>query len=103
MLFVPARGRLELGSASATTRIVPRRAAQIHDFVAISGHATVEMQQLYSSVDGAEVRSGLAKVISWLAFYVLETRPKPGQVVMPEAGGDPGGDREDRGLTMQAG
>ena len=42
------------------------RAAQVHDSVAraISGHATVEMQQLYSSVDGAEVRSGLAKVIS---------------------------------------
>lgn len=42
------------------------RAARVHDFVAraISGHATVEMQQLYSSVDGAEVRSGLAKVMS---------------------------------------
>src|SRR3954467_1982693 len=42
------------------------RAAQVHDSVAraISGHATVEMQQLYSSVDGSEVRSGLAKVIS---------------------------------------
>ena len=42
------------------------RAAQLHDFVtrAISGHATVEMQQLYSSVAGSEVRSGLAKVIA---------------------------------------
>jgi integrase len=46
------------------------RAAQVHDSVAraISGHATVEMQQLYSSVDGAEVRSGLAKVISIAGF-----------------------------------
>ncbi len=46
------------------------RAAQAHDFVAraISGHATVETQQLYSSVDGAEVRSGLAKVISLAGF-----------------------------------
>ncbi len=46
------------------------RAAQVHDSVAraISGHATVEMQQLYSSVDGAEVRSGLAKVISLAGF-----------------------------------
>lgn len=42
------------------------RAADVHDFVAraISGHATVEMQQLYSSVGGAEVRTGLAKVLS---------------------------------------
>jgi integrase len=46
------------------------RAAKLHDFVtrAISGHATVEMQQLYSSVDGAEVRNGLAKVISLAGF-----------------------------------
>ena len=46
------------------------RAAQVHDFVAraISGHATVEMQQLYSSVDGSEVRNGLAKVISLAGF-----------------------------------
>ncbi len=46
------------------------RAAQVHDSVAraISGHATVEMQQLYSSVDGAEVRSGLAKVLTLAGF-----------------------------------
>ena len=46
------------------------RAAQVHDFVArsISGHATVEMQQRYSSVNGAEVRDGLAKVISLAGF-----------------------------------
>jgi len=45
-------------------------AAQVHDFVArsISGHATVEMQQRYSSVNGAEVRDGLAKVISLAGF-----------------------------------
>jgi len=42
------------------------RAAQVHDTVAraISGHATVEMQRLYSSVDGAEVRTGLTKVLA---------------------------------------
>lgn len=46
------------------------RAAQVHDSVAraISGHATVEMQQLYSSVDGSEVRSSLTKVIALAGF-----------------------------------
>jgi hypothetical protein len=46
------------------------RAAQVHDFVAraISGHATVEMQEHYSTVDGQEVRAGLAKVISLAGF-----------------------------------
>ncbi len=58
------------------------------------------MQQLYSSVGGSEVRSGLATVISLAGFYALARRPKPGQVVMQT--------RlvvilVDRGLTMQAG
>lgn len=46
------------------------RAASVHDFVArsISGHATVAMQQHYSSVNGSEVRDGLAKVISLAGF-----------------------------------
>jgi hypothetical protein len=35
---------------------------------ASSGHATLEMQHRYSSVDGAEVRNGLAKVISLAGF-----------------------------------
>lgn len=41
------------------------RAASISDIVtrAISGHATPEMQRHYSTVGGAEVRAGLAKVI----------------------------------------
>jgi integrase len=66
------------------------RAAQVHDFVAraISGHATVEMQQLYSSVDGAEVRSGLAKVISLAGF-----RQVCDEALEPTVGGDRGGDR----------
>lgn len=38
------------------------------------GHATVEMHGLYSSVDGSEVRSGLAKVISLAGFQLAETR-----------------------------
>ena len=63
------------------------RAAQVHDFVAraISGHATVEMQQLYSSVDGSEVRSGLAKVISLAGFRSARAAAA--------ASGDRGGDR----------
>lgn len=46
------------------------RAADVHDFVAraISGHATVEMQRHYSSVDTAEVRCGLARVIDLAGF-----------------------------------
>ncbi len=77
------------------------RAAQVHDFVAraISGHATVEMQQLYSSVDGSEVRSGLAKVIS-LAGFRQGQNAASGDA--DEAGGDRGGDRREEGLTMGA-
>ncbi len=75
------------------------RAAQVHDFVAraISGHATIEMQQLYSSVDGAEVRSGLAKVISLAGFRQAKEAEAESQV-----GGDAGGDRQEGGLTMKA-
>jgi hypothetical protein len=42
------------------------RTAAVHDFVtrAISRHATSAMQERYISVDGEEVRAGLAKVIS---------------------------------------
>jgi integrase len=79
------------------------RAAQVHDFVAraISGHATMEMHQLYSSVDGAEVRSGLAKVISLAGFRL--SRPQLTAGGDPdEAGGDRGGDRREEGLTMKA-
>jgi hypothetical protein len=41
------------------------RAANVHDFVvrAISGHATTNMQEHYSSVSGDEVWKGLAKVL----------------------------------------
>lgn len=41
----------------------PRRVVR-----AISGHATVAMQERYSSVAGDEVRAGLAKVISLAGF-----------------------------------
>jgi integrase len=76
------------------------RAAQVHDFVAraISGHATVEMQQLYSSVDGAEVRSGLAKVISLAGF-----RQTRGVADENPGNGDRGGDHQEERLTMKAG
>lgn len=75
------------------------RAAQVHDFVArsISGHATVEMQQLYSSVNGNVVRDGLAKVISLAGFRQAKEAEAQSQV-----GGDAGGDRQEGGLTMQA-
>jgi hypothetical protein len=55
------------------------RAARVHDFVvrAISGHATVQMQEHYSSVDGDEVRSGLAKVISLAGFARLQRESEP--------------------------
>jgi hypothetical protein len=45
-------------------------AAQVHDFVvrSISGHATAIMQEHYSTMNGEEVRAGLAKVISIAGF-----------------------------------
>jgi site-specific recombinase XerC len=96
------------------------RAANVHDFVAraISGHATVEMQQLYSSVDGSEVRSGLAKVISLAGFRQAREAEENGGDRLSEAssdddlrtgsgdakraGGDRGGDQTERSLTMRA-
>ncbi|MBZ0236388.1 MAG: site-specific integrase [Deltaproteobacteria bacterium] len=64
------------------------RAAQVHDFVArsISGHATVEMHQHYSSVSSLEVRDGLAKVVSLVDFRQARDR------VVAEESGDAGGD-----------
>jgi hypothetical protein len=46
------------------------RAAQVHDFVvrAVSGHASAEMQQHYSTVSEEEVRPGLANVVSLAGF-----------------------------------
>ena len=81
------------------------RAAQVHDLVvrAISGHATSELQQHYSTVAGEEVRAGLAKVISLAGFAKArqnEGGDTSGDVVGEEegdtagaAGGDRGGDR----------
>jgi integrase len=42
------------------------RAAKVHDFVtrAISGHATEEMHQHYSTVAASEMRAGLAQIVS---------------------------------------
>lgn len=62
------------------------RQADLHDFVvrAISGHATVAMHQLYSSVGGEEVRTGLAKLMS-LVSRATEARRKSG-----DQGGDGG-------------
>lgn len=64
------------------------RAAQVHDFVArsISGHATVEMHQHYSSVSALEVRDGLAKVVSLLDFQ------RAREQAVSEGSGDGGGD-----------
>ena len=70
------------------------RAAQVHDFVArsISGHATVEMQQLYSSVSSLEVRDGLAKVVSLLDFK----RAREQEFL--DGSGDAGGDEAKEAL-----
>lgn len=49
------------------------RAAEVHDLVvrAISGHATWQMQEHYSSVAPAEVRDGLAKVVALADLHAL--------------------------------
>jgi integrase len=61
------------------------RAALVHDLVvrAISGHASAEMQQHYSTVAVDEVKDGLAKIISLAGFTKAQK----------VEGGDPGGDR----------
>jgi hypothetical protein len=77
-----------------------RRAAQVHDFVAraISGPAMVEMQQLYSSVDGSEVQSGLANIISVAGFRQGRDDGKTADGGgLNEGGGDCAGVRADRG------
>lgn len=96
------------------------RAASVHDFVArsISGHATVEMQQHYSSVNGSEVRDGLAKVISLAGLRLAQKSSADGDhgpidasSTTPDAtqGGDRKGAGGDEvvigpkgGLTMRA-
>ncbi len=80
--------------------------ARVHSVVAraISAHAAVEMQQLYSIVDGSEVRSGPAKVISLAGLLLPRDAAETGAGGdANQPGGGPGGDREDLGLTMQAG
>ena len=72
------------------------RAAQVHDLVvrAISGHATSEMQQHYSTVAGEEVRAGLAKVI-FLAGFAKARQTEGGDA----GGGDAAGDASGSGGT----
>ena len=69
----------------------------MHDFVArsISGHATVEMQQLYSSVSALDVRDGLAKVVSLMGFRRTKEERAEGN---PTESGDGSGYREDVAL-----
>jgi integrase len=55
------------------------RAAQVADLVtrSISGHATREMQEHYSTVEGEEQRGALARVVSLARFrQALESSPK---------------------------
>jgi integrase len=86
------------------------RAASVHDFVArsISGHAMLEMQHRYSSVDGAEVRNGLAKVISLAGFreareLAVVEAPSDAKVVIEDRTiTTDGGDPTERSLTMRA-
>lgn len=56
------------------------RAAEVNDLVtrAVSGHATEAMQAHYSTVSSAEVKAGLAKVIS-LAGFKRDLRAVPGE------------------------
>lgn len=72
------------------------RAAQVHDLVvrAISGHASAEMQQHYSTVAGEEVRAGLAKVIS-LAGFTQARKAEGGDPKSGDQGGDGGGSPEE--------
>src|ERR1700733_13837848 len=99
---------------------LPRRARPRLVARAISGHVTIEMLQLYSSVDGSEVRSGLAK-ISLAGFrHAREAQEnggdrggdrlseassdddlRKGSGDAEEVGGDRGGDRTERSLTVQ--
>ena len=73
------------------------RAAQVHDLVvrAISGHASADMQQHYSTVAGEEVRAGLAKVIS-LAGFTKAQQGKSG-----DPGGDGGGSSEESSAKVE--
>ena len=82
------------------------RKAQVHDLVlrSVTGHRTVEMQNLYSTVDGEEKRAGLAKVIK--LFRAEGSSLVPGEVeqvapASPKSGpkktiGGPGGPRAAR-------
>ena len=74
------------------------RVSLVNDLVvrAISGHATPEMQQHYSTLGVEEVREGLAKVIS-LAGFAKARQTEGGDAsvgasVSGGAGGDSGGD-----------
>jgi site-specific recombinase XerD len=65
------------------------RAAQVNDLVtrSISGHLTEQMQHHYSTVNGAEQRAALAKVI-----HLFDPRPASGLPALPAAGGEGGGE-----------
>ena len=67
------------------------------------------MQHRYSSVDGAEVRNGLAKVISLAGFReardqaVATEAPSTTKVVIENSAiTTESGDRSEEGLTMRA-
>jgi hypothetical protein len=55
------------------------------------------MQQLYSSGDGSEVRSGLAKVISLAGFRKAKSAAETAAADPSSASGDRGGDRAKTG------
>lgn len=62
------------------------RVGKVNDLVvrAISGHATVAMQQNYSTVQGEEMKAGVSKVISLMGFTKSQK----------DKSGDPSGDRD---------
>jgi site-specific recombinase XerC len=59
------------------------RAAEVHDVVtrAISGHATETMQRHYSTVSDAEMKQGLAKVVSLAGFKATKIEEEQGGVL----------------------
>ncbi len=73
------------------------RAAEVNDLVvrSISGHATAQMQERYSSVGGEEVRAGLAKVISLAGFKAALDGGDQGK----NESGDPSGDPDPKSET----
>jgi integrase len=73
------------------------RAAQVNDLVtrSISGHLTEQTQRHYSTVNGAEQRAALAKVVRLVRVADRVSHPAVGEAV----GEDPGAVGEEAALA----